>query len=517
MVDEKIAYEGKGVVWKETDLGLRAFTRDLTTGLDTPVTWAPQPGSQEAAMTCPIPEILYEGTRGPGKTDWLLMKYAQHVGKGYGAEWNGVIFRKTFPELEDIIGKSLKWFYQIWKQGTEVTYNKQNSTWTWATGEQLKFRHFAKKEDYWSYHGHAYPYIGWEELTTWHSAECYLSMFSCNRSTLRGIPKIVASTTNPYGPGHNWVKGRWRLPIQGNRIVGPIIRDSINLSGDIEGPRVAIHGYLAENKVLLSADPNYIKQLKTAASNPAELRAWLHGDWNIVAGGMLDDVWNPRIHVVPALPYEKIPRRWRIDRAYDHGSSRPFSVGFWAKSNGEPVEYQNRKYGVIKGDTYRIAEWYGWNGRENEGLRMGAFEIAEGIKDREEDWGLRRNGVSRVKPGPADSSIFDEYEKNKSIAGDFQKKGVRWEKADKGPGSRKQGWEQIRKMLKGALPDANGYREEPGLFIFENCTEWLRTVPVLPRDPKNLDDVDTKTEDHAGDETRYEVRRKSTEIQRGKF
>jgi hypothetical protein len=137
MVDEKIAYESKGVVWKETDLGLRAFTRDLSTGLDTPVTWAPQPGSQEAALTCPVPEILYEGTRGPGKTDWLLMKYAQHVGRGYGAEWNGVIFRKTFPELEDIIGKSLKWFYQIWKQGTEVTYNKQNSTWRRANSLSL--------------------------------------------------------------------------------------------------------------------------------------------------------------------------------------------------------------------------------------------------------------------------------------------------------------------------------------------------------------------------------------------
>ena len=31
------------------------------------IVWAPQPGSQEAYLTCPLPEVLYEGTRGPGK------------------------------------------------------------------------------------------------------------------------------------------------------------------------------------------------------------------------------------------------------------------------------------------------------------------------------------------------------------------------------------------------------------------------------------------------------------------
>ena len=469
------------LIWKETEGGLRAFTHDPQTKLDTPVTWAAQPGSQEAALTCPIGEMLYSGERGPGKTDELLMDYAQHVGRGYGAEWQGIIFRRTFPELEDIINKSLKWFYQIWKQGTEVNYNKASSTWFWSSGEQLKFRHFLKPEDYWSYHGHAYPFIGWEELTTWPTPECYLKMMSCNRSTLKGIPLKIRATTNPYGVGHNWVKSRWRLPLVKGQIIGPVIKDGINLAGKIEPPRVAIHGFLRENKVLLSADPDYIDKLRTAASNPAELKAWLYGDWNIVAGGMFDDIWNSRIHIVPSLPLHLIPRRWKLDRSYDHGSSKPFSVGFWAESNGEPFTYNGFTYGKVKGDLYRIAEWYGWNGRENEGLRMGPREIAEGIKDRLSDWGI----VGRVKAGPADSSIFDEYEKDKSIGGDFQRNGVRWEKADKGPGSRKQGWDQARKLLKAALPNVDGYREYPGLFIFDTCENFIRTFPVLSRSEKS--------------------------------
>ena len=49
------------------------------------IIWAPQPGSQEVFLACPVFEALYDGTRGPGKTDALLMDFAQDVGKGLPA------------------------------------------------------------------------------------------------------------------------------------------------------------------------------------------------------------------------------------------------------------------------------------------------------------------------------------------------------------------------------------------------------------------------------------------------
>lgn len=479
-------------------------------GREETATWAPQPGSQEAFLTCPYPEVLYEGTRGPGKTDALLMDFAQEVGKGWGREWRGVLFRRTFPELADVIEKSERWFPLIFKG---ATYNKADHSWHFESGETLLFRHFLREKDYWSYHGHAYPWIGWEELTTWPDSSGYLKMFSCNRSTKVGMPLRVRSTTNPYGVGHNWVKARWRLPLKEGQIIGPVIRDSRDREGSLEPPRVAIRGYLVENRILLHADAGYIQRIRAAARNPAELRAWIYGDWNIVAGGMLDDVWNDAVHRVPAIPLHLIPRRWRISRSYDHGSSKPFSVGWWATSNGEPYKYNGRWYGVLAGDKYRIADWYGWNGNPNEGVKMASGSIAQGILDREADWGL----VGRVKETVADSSIFDEHEPKKSVAGEMSKVGVYWDPADKGPGSRKQGWEQIRTLLKNALPSYAGIRENKGLFIFDTCTHWLRTVPVLPRSDKDLDDVDTESEDHTGDETRYEVRKKNTQISQGKF
>jgi hypothetical protein len=111
----------------------------------------------------------------------------------------------------------------------------------------------------------------------------------------------------------------------------------------------------------------------------------------------------------------------------------------------------------------------------------------------------------RIKRGPADSSIFSKYDGLSTVAGDMKKEGVFWDAVDKSKGSRVQGWQQIRKLMVGAIP-RDGMRENKGIFICERCTDSRRTVPNLCRDDKNLDDVNTETEDHAGDMFRYRLR-----------
>ena len=43
----------------------------------------------------------------------------------------------------------------------------------------------------------------------------------------------------------------------------------------------------------------------------------------------------------------------------------------------------------------------------------------------------------------------------------------------------------------------------PGIYIFNTCRDWIRTVPNLPYSLKKPEDVDTDAEDHAFDETKY--------------
>jgi hypothetical protein len=490
--------------WESRDDTLKAVYTNPEDANEVEATWAPQDGSQDLFLRCPVFEVLFTGTRGPGKTDALLMDFAKNVGKGYKEEWRGILFRRTYPELSDVIDKSKKWFSKIFPR---AKFNESKNFWLFPDGEKLFFRHFERPADYYSYHGHAYPWIAWEELTTWPDDKCYKSMMSCARSTIVGVPITVRATTNPYGIGHNWVKSRFRLPVPPNKKVGKIIYDSVDQDDKPEPPRVAIHGDLNENKILLHSNPDYIDRIRASARNNSELQAWLYGSWDIVAGGMFDDIWcDYRDKII--VPRFEIPKTWRIDRSFDWGSSKPFSVGWWAVSDGGDVLLPNNKVmSTMKGDLFRINEWYGWSGTPNEGTKMLVDEIAKGILKREKSWGMDKG---RVVAGPADSSIFDE-ENGNCIATDFQNLGIYWEKADKKPGSRKQGWEQVRKRLK-ATYNNGAPREEAGLFIFDHCTQWTRTVPCLPRDDKDIDDVDTEAEDHIGDDTRYRVRFESREI-----
>jgi len=465
---------------------------NLETGLETIPAWMSLPGSQTTFLKCPIFEAIYEGTRGPGKTLTLLMDFLADVNQGWGSAWRGVLFRKQFGDLDDVVLKIEEWFPKI-QPGFRFLRSKSEYRAEWPTGEALLLRHMKDENDYSEYHGHEYPWIGWEELTEWADDKAYKLMFSCSRPIKQGIRCRVRSTCNPYGVGHNWVKKRFKLPSHRHKV--------IRIPGEL--PRVSVHGALYENFLLEHADPTYRTKIRQAAKNLAQREAWEKADWDITSGGMIDDLWNPEIHVLPTFPVMSIPRGWTITRSYDHGQSSPFSVGWWLESNGEPVMHDNRLIGNVRGDLILWAEWYGTTGNENEGLRMSARKIAQGIKDREHDFGIE----GRVQPGPADTEIYNKRHDTDgySPADDMEKVGIYWEWADKSQGSRKRGWEMFRTFLENAIPNRDGSREKPGLFICDRCRHWLDLCPPLPRDEQDPDDVPKKYEDHAADMTRYRV------------
>ena len=177
-------------------------TKVDTSNVTKKIGWEPQPGSQTAVLkSWQIFELLYHGTRGPGKSDTLLMDFAQFVNKGWGLQYKGIIFRQTFPQLEDLITKSKRWFPILYPG---ARWNGSAYKWVFPGGEELLFRQFNKPDDYWKYHGQEFQFIGWDELTNWASLDGYKSMMSCLRTTHPDIPLRVRATTNPYGRGTTW-------------------------------------------------------------------------------------------------------------------------------------------------------------------------------------------------------------------------------------------------------------------------------------------------------------------------
>ncbi|GAB6036151.1 phage terminase large subunit [Fundidesulfovibrio butyratiphilus] len=436
----------------------------------------PQPGPQASLLSCPCDEIMYGGARGGGKSYGMLLDWTAHEAR-YGRLAKGILFRRTMPELEDLMSKAEGIFPAF-----GGAFRSQRKTWVFPTGATLKFRYLDKDSDADNYQGHEYNWMGFDEIGNWPSFAPLDRLRSCLRSA-EGVKVRMVLSCNPGGVGHNWVKARYIDPTP-----------AMTPRKTEGGWAVFIPAKVQDNLILMANDPGYVDRIRQ--SGPDWLvRAWLNGDWDIVAGGMFDDLWRQDVHVL--APFQ-VPATWRIDRSFDWGSSKPFSVGWWAESDGtEAVMANGVRRSFPRGSLFHVAEWYGWNGEPDTGCRMIAADVAKKIVEMQKAMFPLRT----VHPGPADSSIYDA-ENGVCIADDMARAGVRWVPADKSPGSRKNGAERIRKYLKAALSSP---MEEPGLFVFDTCRHFLRTFPTLPRSRVILDDVDTKAEDHPYDMTRYRV------------
>lgn len=474
------------------------------------VVWRALPGGQSDFLACPAFEILYEGERFCAKTEALLMKFATHCGQGWGRDWQGIIFRRTYPELAEIVKRSTELFSQFYPGATFRESGREGLSWRFPGGEVLKFRYALRRSDIEGHLGHQFTFIGWEELTTWADATLYEPMMACCRSTRPGIPLHVVSNTNPWGPGHGWVRERFIDAAPDRRLI------AFNYTSPISGERVVltrvrIHGRMRENQPGMAANPQYVAQIMSIKDEQIR-KAWLEGSWDIQVGGRFTDAWREDLHWIEPF---RIPDGWLVDRAFDWGASAPFAVGWFAESNGgeldEPVTIQTRNGPLEvrrfpRGTLFLIAEWYGWSGEPNKGIRLSPGRIAHGVRERE---GALRGHLLNghvVHPGPADRSIFDVDTEGDSIAMKMEDGGVRWEPSVKSKGSRVNGWELLAARLEAAHPLLEGEpMEEPGLFVFNTCRQFRRTLAAAPRDPRNPDDVDTTAEDHALDMVRYRL------------
>ena len=213
-------------------------------------------------------------------------------------------------------------------------------------------------------------------------------------------------------------------------------------------------------------------------------RALLLGEWDAFEGQVFmewkDDPAHYRdrrwTHVIE--PFD-IPLHWPRYMSFDHGFSKPFSVGWWAVSPD--------------GVAYRYREWYGWTGVPNKGMEITPAEIARGIVEREVEETRDNLFVDRI----ADPAIFDRS-RGDSVAQLMEpvdgRPGVYFRRGDN---TRLAGKMQFHERLRF---DELG---RPKMQVFNTCRQFIRTIPTLPYDPRKVEDVDSDAEDHIYDETRY--------------
>ena len=448
-----------------------------------PILWKPQP-KQLRALQCPYDELFYGGAKYGGKSDFLLMDFYKQARK-YGKAARGIIFRRSYNELEELIYRS-KELYR------DAAYSETKKTWVFQNGASLKMRFLEADADVGRYQGHQYSWIAFDELTEWPTDYCYIFMLSCLRSP-EGVPCRMRASGNPGRIGHLWVKARFIEPAPA---MTPIVERLDTPNGIMNLTRCFLPAFLDDNQEGVRKDPLYEARLKLLP--PHLYEAFRHGNWDVIAGSAFSelrreihciDPKNPPDRLQHIFNFEKMTPKAgiKIFRSMDWGYAKPFAIGWYF------TDYEGRIY------LYR--ELYGCKA-PNEGVQIPARDVARKIKE------IEKEHDETIVLSIADASIWDKpsnqnekAEKLPSIAETMQEEKIFFDReiSIDAKKSRLQGKHQVHERLR---IDADGL---PHFFVFSTCINWWRTVPVLPLDDLNPEDVNSDSEDHHYDQTRYMI------------
>lgn len=247
------------------------------------VAWEAQPGPQKLLVTCPVPDIMFGGARGGGKTDGLLGDFSLHAGR-WDRHARGIIFRRSYDELEEVEARALEIYLRLgadWRAGRRK--------FIFPNGATLKLRYLERDKDAMRYQGHGYTWAAVDELGNFPTSDPIRKIKATLRSK-HGVRCVFRGSANPGGPGHAWVKADYVDPAK------PLTPFRDPRTGAV---RLYIPSRLQDNLLLMQNDPAYVDRLKD--SGPSWLvQAWLAGDWNATPeGGIIKGAWFRRYRTAP--------------------------------------------------------------------------------------------------------------------------------------------------------------------------------------------------------------------------
>lgn len=383
--------------------------------------------------------VAFGGARGGGKS-WGVREKAKRL----AVKWAGIkvlIIRKTYTDLRDnhIIPLQADLSSGI------AEYKEIDKSFVFKNGSRIKCSYFANDNDALQYQGQEYDVIFLEEATQFTEL-----VFNVLKACLRGannFPKRMYLTCNPDGVGFLWVK---RLFV--SREYEPDENPD-----DYE----FIQSLVDDNKILMEADPEYVKQLD---SLPEDMRKrWRYGSWEVSEAQYFGE-FDRNVHTCEPFI---IPEDWRRYRAFDYGLD--MLACYW-----------------IAVDNLHNCYVYKELCQSDLPISTAARKILDFTNDDEKIY---------LTLAPPDMwNRTQETGKSKAIL--FDEAGLTVTQSNN---DREAGWLAIKELLK---QDANGNSR---LHIFTNCKRLIKHLPELQRDPKKPTDCATEPHEitHSPDALRY--------------
>lgn len=313
-----------------------------------------------------------------------------------------------------------------------------------ANGSRILIGGFGDDGDISKYIGIEYDGAVPEEATQIKGYQ--LEQFYGSIRTSKGgwVPRVYLST-NPGNIGHSYIKERYIIPQR-------------------EGRETFTRRFFSSYKDNPFINPEYKTYLESLTGDLA--KAWRDGDWDIFAGQAFS-TWRQDKHVIKRMPdgWEK----WVHWRAIDWGYSAPWCCLWLTRNpdNGRVIVYR---------EAYQVGLTEGQQARTIQDMTPPEEHITLTFAD------------------PAMWAKKTTKERVTTTADEYLDCGVPLTRADN---DRMNGKRKVDRLL-ADLPDGI-----PGLQVFENCHNLIRTFPALAYDQTHTEDVDTKMEDHAYDTLKY--------------
>ena len=403
---------------------------------------------------CPAKYVLFGGAAGGSKS--------------FGARWGAyrrclrwpnyrvLILRRTFPELEKTHLREMA--SDAPKMGTEFIESKRLMRFP-MNGSLIECGHMDDADAVNRYLSSEYHLIIADEASTFDPIPLLEVMTRARLMTPDGETGHAWMVSNPGGPAASL-----------------LLDFFIDHTPDFDAYPQLKPYYRPEDWVYLPAnlddnpylDPAYEAAL--AVLPPWRYEQLRHNNWRIFSGQFFH-TFNERRHVADlGTPLDA---RWF--RSMDWGFNQPGCFGWYAV--------------LADGRIYKRAD-YKFQG-------MTVSDVAKEVHKR-----TRALGLDKVSYDVGDPAVWIKTGQNSghyigsSIGETFGKYGIHLGKADN---DRYNGWMRVHETLRDA-PD-----QMPWLIMHPDCRYTIRSLAQATSAKNNPDDVNTDSDDHALDETRYAV------------
>ena len=418
-------------------------------------------------------DLFLGGGRGVAKSYAFAFLALRHM-EQYGNLAKCLYIRQTYGGLRDFEAITDEVFSSAY--GRRATYNRSEHIWRLPGGGSLELNQLADASDYRKIQGRSFTFIMTDEAGQYAEPDLVDKLRSNIRSKTH-IPTRFALAANPGDAGHVWLAERYALKTPWVPFLEPKSKRQF----------VNCHGTYLDNPFIDHAA--YEAQLEASCPNDPELlAAWKRGDWAVIRGAFFAGVLSDSRNAIDPWPADFRREGWKLYLAHDFGVSAPAVTLVIAKSEGAfgPDDRFYPRGSIVVVDEFASNA----PGSYAKGMGYTVPILAAHIKSLATQW--------KISPtGPADDAIFSKTGSAAgTIASEFSREGVHWRRAHKG--GRVHGWERMRTLLADA-----GKPDRPGLYMARNCAYLWATLPVLGRDPKQSNDVDTRQPDHGADALRY--------------